>query len=159
MYGSIVAITVPIPDRGSYRSKNATIRAKYDIIGAMTFDALSPIRYATWVSSGAYPSSMNIGTKTGAITAHFADALPMTRLISAESRTNASMSGMPPSPEARSASAPLTAMIRPRFDQLKYATNCAAKKTSTRYVPSAPSVLPIPFITSASLRNVPAPAP
>ncbi len=38
---------------------------------------------------------------------------------------------MPPSPEAFSASAPLTATIRPRLVQLKYATNWAAKKTST----------------------------
>ena len=102
---------------------------------------------------------MNIGTNTGAMTAHLADALPMKRLMSEDSTTNASMRGTPPSPEARSVSAPLTAMMRPRFVQLKYATNCAAKNTSTRYVPSVPIVLPMPFITSVSLRNVPAPAP
>ena len=39
--------------------------------------------------------------------------------------------GTPPSPEAFSPSAPFTATISPRFVQLKYATNWAAKKTST----------------------------
>ena len=43
----------------------------------MTFEELSPIRYATCVSSGEYPKSINIGTNTGAMIAHFAEALPM----------------------------------------------------------------------------------
>ena len=62
---------------------------------------------------------MNIGTKTGAMTAHLADALPISRLSADDSSTKASISGTPPRPEARSVSAPLTAMIRPRFVQLK----------------------------------------
>ena len=36
-----------------------------------------------------------------------------------DSTTKVSISGMPPSPELRSASAPFTAMIRPRLVQLK----------------------------------------
>ena len=41
-----------------------------------------------------------MGTNTGAITAHLAEALPMKRLMKAEIRTKPSMSDIPPSPEA-----------------------------------------------------------
>jgi hypothetical protein len=43
-----------------------------------------------------------MGTNTGAITAHFADALPMKRLIPAETRMKESSSGRPVKPAARS---------------------------------------------------------
>ncbi len=62
---------------------------------------------------------MNIGMNTGAMMAHLAEALPMARLISAESITKAIISGMSPSPEASSNAAPFTAKIRPRLVQRK----------------------------------------
>ena len=42
--GSMVVMTVPIPAFVSYRCINATISAKYDIIGAMMLVTLSPTR-------------------------------------------------------------------------------------------------------------------
>ena len=75
---------------------------------------------------------MNIGTKTGAISAHLADAEPMKRLMTAVSRMKLPNSGSADRPSDLSDSAPLTAMIRPSCVQLKNATNCAAKNTSTR---------------------------
>ena len=64
--------------------------------------------------------------------AHFAEALPMNRLMAAETSTNATISGMVPSPDAFRASAPWIAKMRPRFVHPKKATNCAAKNTRTR---------------------------
>jgi len=55
----------------------------------------------------------------------------MNRLMNDEMRTKPSIRGMPPRPEAFSPSAPFTATMSPRFVQLKYATNWAAKKTRT----------------------------
>ena len=75
---------------------------------------------------------MNIGTNTGAISAHLAEAEPMKRLMNAVSRMKSTNSGKADRPSALRDSAPLTAMIRPSCVQLKNATNCAAKNTSTR---------------------------
>ena len=44
VYGSINAITEPMPALGSYLATNATMSAKYDIIGAMMLETESPIR-------------------------------------------------------------------------------------------------------------------
>ncbi len=102
---------------------------------------------------------MNMGMNTGAMMAHLADALPMTRLIRADTITNDTISGTSPSPAACSPSAPFTAKISPRLVHLKNATNCAAKKQSTMYTPSVSMLLPMPSITSESLRRVRAPLP
>jgi hypothetical protein len=73
----------------------------------------------------------NIGTNTGAITAHLADALPMNRSVVAENTTNATSMGVVPTPVAFSASAPSTAVTSPRFDHWNHATNCAMANAST----------------------------
>lgn len=62
---------------------------------------------------------MKIGTKTVAITAHFAEALPIKRLTDEVSRTKASMSAVPSRPDARNISAPSTATISPSLVPLK----------------------------------------
>ena len=71
----------------------------------------SPMRYATCTSSGEVPSSMNMGTNTGAITAHLAEALPMKRLINPDRTMNASMRGMAPNPKDLSREAPSMASV------------------------------------------------
>ena len=60
-----------------------------------------------------------MGMKTGAMIAHFADALPMNKLIIADSTINASMSGICPNPDDFKIFAPSIAMINPRFVHLK----------------------------------------
>ncbi len=62
---------------------------------------------------------MNMGMNTGAMIAHLALALPITRLIAAATNTKQSMSATGPRFAAFSTSAPLMAMIRPRLVQLK----------------------------------------
>jgi len=58
---------------------------------------------------------MNIGTNTGAIRAHFADAEPMNRLMNAAKRTNKIMVGIVPIPEFLKNSAPFNARIVPNL--------------------------------------------
>ena len=120
-----------MPALESYRCTKATIRAKKDIIGEMRLVELSPMRKTPCTSSGDNPSNMNMGTNTGAIKAHWADALPTQRLMTAARRTKHNINGIGPSPEASRTSAPLMAKIIPRLVYLKYATNWAAKKTRT----------------------------
>ena len=101
----------------------------------MMFVEESPILYATCVSAGESPRLYIIGTKIGAIIAHFAEADPMNRLRKADSKMNIIRSGSPFSPIDSKKSAPFFARIRPRFVWLKYFTNCAAKNARTRYPP------------------------
>ena len=57
---------------------------------------LSPIRYATWVSSGEIPNVINMGTNTGAKIAYFAEAEVMNRFINPDTKINTSISGIGP---------------------------------------------------------------
>ena len=75
----------------------------------------SPIRYATCVKAGERPRFTIIGTKIGAIIAHFAEAEPIKRFKKAEIITNAMMSGRPVNPMLFKKLAPLTEIIVPRF--------------------------------------------
>ena len=78
------------------------------------------------------PTSISIGTTTGARRAHFALADPTNRLMNAhKTMINVSSIGSGRFELSR-ISAPLMAKIRPRFDQLNMATKCAAAKASTR---------------------------
>ena len=49
----------------------------------MMLELESPTRYAACVKSGEIPSCINIGTKIGANSAHFADEDPTNRLTNA----------------------------------------------------------------------------
>jgi hypothetical protein len=69
--------------------------------------------------------------KTGATIAHFAEALPIIRLMKPHSRMKGMKTSGPVIPIEVRKSAPLTATMPPRFVQPKKATNCAAKKTMT----------------------------
>lgn len=71
---------------------------------------------------------MNIGTNTGAINAHFADAEPIIRLTVAVSKIKRAKSSTADSPSALSPSAPFTAMIRPSWVQLNGATKLRSKE-------------------------------
>ena len=75
----------------------------------------SPIRYATWVKAGERPRFTIIGTKIGAIIAHFAEAEPIKRFKKAEIITNAMINGKPVKPILFKKLAPFTEMIVPRF--------------------------------------------
>ena len=75
----------------------------------------SPIRYATWVKAGERPRLTIIGTKIGAIIAHFAEAEPIKRFKNAEIITNAIINGKPVKPMLFKKFAPLTEIIVPRF--------------------------------------------
>ena len=60
-----------------------------------------------------------MGTNTGAMKAHLAEALPIRRFSKADSNRKEIIRGMGPSPEACKLSAPLMARIMPRFVYLK----------------------------------------
>jgi len=115
----MVAMTVPMPAFLSYFWMKAMISAKKLIMGEIRFVTLSPMRYTACDNSGEYPSNINIGINTGAMIAHFADALPMAILISPDNKINKIMSGISPSPEAITRFAPLMAKMMPRLLHLK----------------------------------------
>ncbi len=83
------------------------------------------------VISGLIPSSMNIGTTTGASALHLALAEPMNRSRNEPSICTLTSRNGAGRRNVCSASAPLMAMIGPIRDQLNIATKCAAKKTNT----------------------------
>jgi hypothetical protein len=92
---------------------------------------LADFRDQAVVISGDTPSSISIGTTTGAMALHLAEAEPIRRsspddIPSKETSSN----GLGRSSPLR-ASAPLTASTGPRFDHAKRATKWAAKKAST----------------------------
>ena len=84
------------------------------------------------VISGEMPTSISMGTSTGASSAHLALAEPMNRLSTAPNRMIEAISSVSGMLELSSTAAPWIAKIRPRFDQLNMATKCAAAKASTR---------------------------
>jgi hypothetical protein len=118
---------------GSYFFANTNIIGKYGSKGVIIFVVESAIRKAACVVSGANPSIIIIGTNTGEITAHFADALVTNKLINIENSMKLNISQIPLNPISFKKLAPLTASTNPRFDQLKYARNCAAAKANTIY--------------------------
>lgn len=130
-YGNRVDINFPRLIFGSYFFANTKIIGKYGSKGVMIFVVESAIRKAAWVVSGANPNIIIIGTNTGEITAHFADALVTKKFINIEKSMKLNISQMPLNPISFKKLAPLTASTKPRFDQLKYARNCAAAKAKT----------------------------
>ena len=114
-YGSITEIRVPRPESSSYFFIKTTIIAKYGISGVIRLVLESPILYATCVRAGDRPRLTIIGTKMGAIMAHFAEAEPINRFKNAEIMTNEIMSGSPVNPMLCKKFAPFTEMIMPRF--------------------------------------------
>src|SRR5690606_7757310 len=103
--------------------------------------------------------SMSMGTKTGAMIAHFADALPMNRLMKDETTTKDTINGSPSNSMALSAFAPVTARMIPRFDQLKNAMKWAATKASTMYAPMLAMVSAVMVAASLSLLMEPVTIP
>ncbi len=87
--------------------------------GVMMLVTLSPILYAAWVASGEIPDSMNMGMNTGATSAHIADALPISRLMTAVSTTKLISSKVVPGLSASSSEAPLMAEMMPSWLQAK----------------------------------------
>ncbi|MPN36936.1 hypothetical protein SDC9_184448 [bioreactor metagenome] len=85
-------------------------------MGVITLVTESPIRKAAWVKPGWYPSSMNMGTNTGAMIAHFAEALPMNMLRNADSKRKARISGMPVKPIWLKNWAPSIATTKPKLE-------------------------------------------
>ena len=98
----------------------------------MIFVDESAILYAICVSSGESPISKNIGTKIGAIIAHFAEADPINKFKNDVNKINIIIRGMPVSPILFKKFAPFTERIVPKFVYPKNATNWAAKKAKTR---------------------------
>ena len=68
------------------------------------------------MNSGVNPTSINIGTNTGAKIAHLAEADPMKMLMNATTKMNKMTNGIPCNPIAFNISAPLFAMIVPKFE-------------------------------------------
>ena len=83
------------------------------------------------VISGLIPSSINIGTTTGASALHLALADPINRSSIDDSNSTPTNRNGALKPISRSTKAPSIAKIGPRRDQLNIATKCAAKKTKT----------------------------
>src|SRR6056297_465063 len=98
--------------------------------------------------------SMSMGTKIGASNAHLADALPIIRCTIDDTRMKATSRGPPVKPMAFNPSEPFTASTLPRFDQLKYATNWAATKAITIYMPIVDMLLDVISATSLSFLMV-----
>ena len=80
--GSMVAIIVPSPDFLSYFKAVIMMNGMNGSKGEIAFVTESAIRKAACVNAGEKFSFINIGTKIGAISAHLAEALPITKLIS-----------------------------------------------------------------------------
>ena len=99
----------------------------------------SPTRYAAWMNPGSSPSSANVGTITGAISAHIAEPEVMNRLITDAISTSPSTAKKPVIPMASSASASLTAITVPSPLQVKIAITWAAMKMNTTY-PASPRI-------------------
>lgn len=112
----MVEITLPIPAFLSYFWKNATVKTKKGIRGAIIFVLESPILYAACVSSGEKPRRMNIGTKIGAMIAHFAESTAMKMLINAVKTIKLTRRGIPVKPTDSRKLAPDTEIIVPRFE-------------------------------------------
>ena len=83
-------------------------------MGEIRLVTLSPILYTTCDNSGEYPSSINSGIKTGAIIAHFAEALPMAILMVPARMMNNINRGMVPILILCKNIAPLIASISPK---------------------------------------------
>lgn len=79
------------------------------------FTTESAIRYAICVNSGVKPNWNIIGTKIGAMIAHFADADPRNKSKNAPKIMNAKINGIPVKPIDSKKFAPLTERIVPRF--------------------------------------------
>ena len=79
----------------SYFLAKANTTGKYANNGDIGLVIPSPILNAICVNAGEYPNIINIGTNIGAIIAHFADALPMNKLIIQHSIMNPIISGTP----------------------------------------------------------------
>jgi hypothetical protein len=101
---------------------------------------------------------MSMGTKTGAMMAHFAEALPMKRLMKADTRMKATRAAAGEVDGLEEARAEM-ARMRPRFDQLKKAMKWAATKASTMYAPIEDMVSEVIAATSLSFRTLPVTIP
>src|SRR5215213_1350089 len=77
--GSVIATNDPTPTDWSYRRAYANTNGKYGKSGVMMLVVESPTRNAACVHSGEMPSGISIGTRIGAMNAHFADADPIIR--------------------------------------------------------------------------------
>ena len=78
------------------------------------------------------PSCINIGTTTGAISPHLADAEPTRRFTKPTRRTMPTIVTGPGRANSLSASAPLTASRIPMLDCPNIQMNSAQKKAKTR---------------------------
>ncbi|MNI47061.1 hypothetical protein D3C73_1015580 [compost metagenome] len=83
------------------------------------------------VISGETPSSINMGTTTGAMALHLAEAEPITRSSTDDISSRPTRSSGNGRASSLSPWAPLTASTGPRLDQLNMATKWAAKKART----------------------------
>src|SRR5699024_12322443 len=149
-YGSITEINVPIPIFLSYFCANAIMSAKYVMSGVMMFVVESAIRYAICVTSGEYPNCIIIGTNIGAIIAHFAEALPINKLMNAQMIIKTINNGITVKLMLSKKLAPNTPTSKPILLSAKNATNCPAVNASTINVPIVPIVLAKAFATSLS---------
>ena len=86
----------------------------YGFSGVTTFVIESPTRYAACVSSGLMPTCMNIGTKTGAKNAYFADIEPMNRFPIATTATKVTIRTGAGRSARASRPPPAIALISPR---------------------------------------------
>mgnify|MGYP003272409146 CR=1 FL=1 len=94
-YGSIEEINVPTEAFLLYFCINTSNMGNQFISGVIILVHESPIRYASCVNSGLYPIVINIGTKIGAIIAHFAEADPKNKSMTHTSKTKPTASGIP----------------------------------------------------------------
>ena len=84
--------------------------------GDTTLVVESPIRYAAWLTSGEIPNCINIGTKIGAIIAHFAESAAITISIRADNKIKITKIGTTPISSFSNKLAPLTAITVPKFE-------------------------------------------
>ena len=95
------------------------------------FETESPTLYEAWVKSGEIPNCINMGTKIGAINAHFAEADPMKRFTNAVKSTIPTIVISGASANAFNPDAPFKANKAPKFDLAKASINKAQKNAIT----------------------------
>ena len=95
------------------------------------FETESPTLYDAWVKSGEIPNCINIGTKIGAIKAHFAEAEPMNKFTNAVSNKIPTIVTSGANAIAFNPDAPFKANNAPRFDLAKASINKAQKNAIT----------------------------
>ena len=125
----------------------------------MIFVVETPILKAACVSSGESPRFINIGTKIGAIIAHFAESTAINKFIKAIKKIKTMIRLITVSQTSFRKIEPFIESTSPIFEVLKRYVNWAAKNIKTKNPDSSEIVCSINFMASLLLFILLAPTP